>query len=142
MLSQRIAPFLFLVTFSLPAAAQQVTPVIPAPNPSHADTVRAVQRIFQKHRTGGWIWTTIGGILALRIATVAISSSSSGSFSSNTGGTLTGLGVFGGIPAGIGVGKLTRFSQMKEAQVISLYAKSEILPPYIRRRLKPKYFRY
>ncbi|WP_187632061.1 hypothetical protein [Hymenobacter lutimineralis] len=114
----------------------------PAPRPAatHADTVQALHHLFAKHRTGGWIWTTIGGLFAVRIATVAAASSSSGSLSSNTGGTIVGIGLFGGVPAGIGIGKLARFSKANEEQTVVLYDKAGILPPYVRTRLRKKYF--
>lgn len=107
---------------------------------SHADTVRPVQRVFSKHRTGGWIWTAAGGILAGRVASVAINDNSNAP-SGSTGGTIIGLAVFGGVPVSIGVGKLTRFSYAKEEQVMALYEKSGILPRYISKRLKTKHFK-
>ncbi|MBC6612486.1 hypothetical protein H8B15_16300 [Hymenobacter sp. BT507] len=107
---------------------------------SRSDTVRAVQRVFSSHRTGGWIWTAVGGLFAVRIASVAATSSSD-AWAGSTGGTVVGIAVLGGVPAGIGVGKLTRFSQQKEEQTVVLYQQSGILPPYIRKRLKPKFFR-
>jgi hypothetical protein len=75
---------------------------------THADTVQAVQQWFHKRRIGGIIWTAIGGAFALRIASVAASSSATGGFASTTGGTVVGIALLGGVPAGIGVGKLTR----------------------------------
>ncbi|GGF17200.1 hypothetical protein [Hymenobacter cavernae] len=121
---------LFLTTANI-YAQQTITP---------ADTVNAVQRLFQKHRTGGWVWTTIGAAFAVRIASVAAASSATDGFASTTGGTIVGVGVFGGVPAGIGISKLTRFSKSKEEQVVALYNQSGILPPYVRKRLKTKHF--
>ncbi|MGY2134157.1 hypothetical protein ACW9KT_18135 [Hymenobacter sp. HD11105] len=95
--------------------------------------------MFQKHRTGGWIWTAVGGAFALRIVSVAASSSTDG-FTGTTGGTVVGVGLLGGVPAGIGIGKLTRFSKAKEDQTVQLYERSAILPPYVKKRLKRKYF--
>ncbi|GAA3951937.1 hypothetical protein [Hymenobacter algoricola] len=115
----------------------------PALTASRADTVQAIHHIFSKHRTGGWIWTAIGSAFALRITSVAANSNATADgFSSTTAGTLVGVGLFGGVPAGIGIGKLTRFSKTKEEQVVVLYEKSKILPPYVVQRLKPKYFSY
>lgn len=107
---------------------------------SSPDTVQAMQHLFQKHRTGGWIWTAVGGAFALRVASVAAGSSATDGFASTAGGTVVGVGLFGGVPAGIGIGKLARFSKAKEEQTIQLYQKSGILPPYVTKRLKPKYF--
>ncbi|WP_133274048.1 hypothetical protein [Hymenobacter radiodurans] len=111
-----------------------------AASPAHADTVRAVRHMFQRHRTGGWIWTGIGSAFALRIVSVAASSSSSDGFSSSPSGTVVGVAVLGGIPASVGIGKLTRFSKAKEDQTIALYDKANVLPPYVRNRLKRKHF--
>lgn len=133
---KRLGPALLLVGLSQGAHAQQATPPL-----TRADTVQAVRHLFQRHRTGGWIWTAVGGAAAVRIITVAASSNSSGSFSSTAGGTVVGVGLLGGVPAGIGIGKLARFSNAKEEQVVTLYEKSGILPPYVRKRLKPRVFR-
>ncbi|RPD47131.1 hypothetical protein DNI29_13365 [Hymenobacter sediminis] len=128
-----MAGALLFLGVSASASAQQV-PAFPL------DTVQAMQRMFHKHRTGGWIWTAVGSVFAVRIASVAAGSSATDGFASTAGGTVVGVGLFGGVPAGIGIGKLTRFSKAKEQQTIELYQKSGILPPYVRKRLKPKYF--
>lgn len=102
----------------------------------HADTVQAVHRMFSKHRTGGIVWSIIGAAFAGRIA------GASAGGSGNSGGTVAGIVVFGGIPAGIGVGKLVRFSAGREDAAISTYEAGKALPRYIQRRLrKAKYFR-
>jgi hypothetical protein len=97
------------------------------------DTIQAVHQLFSKHRTGGWIWTGVGAAFATRILIA-------GASESNASGTAVGTTVFGGIPAAIGVGKLTRFSEAKEAMVADYYQKTKRLPPYVQRRLKKKYF--
>ncbi|MBC6606868.1 hypothetical protein H8B13_08560 [Hymenobacter sp. BT188] len=122
------------------SAAAQTTVTQSTISPSQADTVRAVRHLFQRHRTGGWIWTGIGGAFALRIVSVAASSGATDGFSSSPSGTLVGVAVLGGIPGAVGVGKLTRFSKAKEEQTISLYEQSNTLPPYVRKRLKRKHF--
>ncbi|UOR04164.1 hypothetical protein MUN82_14565 [Hymenobacter aerilatus] len=109
-------------------------------NFSRADTVQAVQRIFSKHRAGGWIWTTAGAILAGRVASAAISNSSD-PLPTPASQTITGLVVGGGVPAGIGISKLVRFSNAKEEQVLSLYQNTGVLPRYISKRLKTKHFK-
>lgn len=128
---------------SVAAFAQQPAPENQTTTPStatKADTAQAVRVLFAKRRTGGWVWTAIGSAFALRVATVAANSSSSGSFSSTTGGTIVGVGLLGGVPAGIGISKLTRFSKAKEDAVLTVYSQSKTLPPYVSRRLKSKYF--
>jgi hypothetical protein len=91
---------LLLCSLSSKASAQ----IVPTPTPSSKqDTIQAVRTVFQKHRTGGWIWTAVGGAFALRIVSVAASSSTDG-FTGTTGGTVVGVGLLGGVPAGIGIG--------------------------------------
>jgi len=125
------------------ASAQQ--PVAPASSAistiSRADTTQAIHALFSRHRTGGWIWTAIGGAFAVRIVSVAINSNVTQGFTSTSAGTVVGVGLFGGIPAVVGLRKLVRFSKIKEKQIITLYENSNTLPPYVERRLKTKYFR-
>lgn len=126
--------------FSVAAFAQQPTTetsTTTAPSTAtKADTVQAVRTLFSKRRTGGWVWTTIGAVAAVRIATA----SASGDTGGNASGAVIGATVVGGIPAGIGIGKLTRFSKAKEDAVLTVYSQSKTLPPYVSRRLKRKYF--
>lgn len=116
------------------------TTELPVAQLSRPDTVRAVQHLFQRHRTGGWIWAAVGGLLTGRVVSAAIRDKADG-YHTSASGTVLAVAVFGGVPAGIGIGKLTRFSSAKEEQVIMLYEKSGILPPYVRKRLKPQAFR-
>ncbi|MGI4735366.1 MAG: hypothetical protein ACRYG7_09325 [Janthinobacterium lividum] len=131
--------FLFaLLLFSTitPSFAQTTAPASPVSRPVIApvsDTVRAVHLLFSKRRTGGWIWTGIGAAFAARIIIA-------GAIDGNVGGALVGTAVLGGGPAAIGIGKLSRFSDTKEAQVTDDYQKTKRLPPYVQRRLKRKYF--
>ncbi|ALD21725.1 hypothetical protein AM218_11530 [Hymenobacter sp. DG25A] len=96
--------------------------------------------MFHKHRTGGWIWTSIGSAFAVRIATAAAASSSNSIDSPTTGSTVTGIALFGGVPAGIGIGKLVRFSTTREAEILSAFEQGKTLPKYVSSRLKRKYF--
>ncbi|WP_426061067.1 hypothetical protein [Hymenobacter sp. B1770] len=98
-----------------------------------------MRRLFEKRRTGGWIWTGIGGAFALRIISVAATSNSDAA-SGTPAGTAVGVAVLGGIPAAIGVGKLVRFSAERELETVAAYEKTRKLPNYIQRRLRQKYF--
>ncbi|WP_201987171.1 hypothetical protein [Hymenobacter rubidus] len=86
--------------------------------------------MFSKHRTGGVVWAVIGAAFTGRIA--GASASSSG----NAGGTAVGIAVFGGVPLGIGIGKLARFGGAREKAVVSEYEAGKALPHYVQRRLK------
>lgn len=140
MAKQLLTLSLFFSTF-LGAAAQTVasaSPIVPRPNPlaaTSADTIQAIHRLYSKHRTGGWIWTGIGAAFAGRI----LGSSAAEGFD-NASGTVVGTLVLGGGPAAIGIGKLSRFSQSTEDQVVTTYQKSKLLPNTVKRRLKKKYF--
>ncbi len=140
MLKQLLTLSLFFSTF-FGAAAQTVasaSPIVPRPNPlaaTSSDTVQAIHRLYSKHRTGGWIWTGVGAAFAGRI----LGSSAAEGFS-NAGGTVVGTLVLGGVPAAIGIGKLSRFSQSTEDQTVAMYQKTKLLPSTVKRRLKRKYF--
>ncbi|WP_143080232.1 hypothetical protein [Hymenobacter arizonensis] len=127
----------FILAIALNAHAQR-----PASQAfSRADTVRAISNMFSKHRTGGIIWTVVGSAFAIRIITVAASSSTAGGFTSTPAGTATGVALFGGIPAVIGISKLTRFSSARESRLLSEYEAGKTLPAYVQRRLRrSKYF--
>ncbi|UOQ97363.1 hypothetical protein MUN81_19265 [Hymenobacter sp. 5317J-9] len=126
------AGLLFGLVFS--AHAQQ--PAGPETMRTHADTVQALHNLFGKHRTGGIIWSGIGAAVAVRVATA----SASGDGGGNAGGTAVGIGVLGGVPALIGVGKLLRFSSSREAAAIAAYDAGKALPRYVQKRLVTKYF--
>jgi hypothetical protein len=121
------------------AAAQSTTPAGSSGKSvvtfSGADTTRAIHTLFGKRRTGGFIWTGVGAAFAARILLA-------GASADNASGTLVGTVVLGGVPAAIGVGKLTRFSESKEEQTVAFYEKTKHLPPYVKRRLKRKYFNW
>lgn len=134
-----LKPFLcaLLLASTATGAFAQSTPVVPVGKPvvvfSSSDTTQAIHQLFSKHRTGGWIWTAVGAAFTLRILTA-------GASAGNASGTVVGTGVFGVMPAAIGIGKLTRFSEAKEDMTVAFYQKTKLLPPYVQRRLKKKYF--
>lgn len=118
-----------------PTAPIPVAPATASPA-SESDTVRAIHNMFRQHRTGGIIWSSIGGVFAGRII-----GSSIGNAETTASGVITGVLLLGGVPAGIGIGKLTRFSAAKEAAVVAAYTQNPMLPKYVKRRLKKrKYF--
>jgi hypothetical protein len=131
------APF-FSAYAQQPAVLVAATPGLPTMS-TRADTVRAVHTMFRKHRTGGIIWASIGAAFAARIVVVAASSNSDAA-SSTAGGTAVGVAVLGGVPAGIGISKLARFSTTREFAVISAYEQGKALPTYVSRRLRKSYF--
>ncbi|MBD2721502.1 hypothetical protein [Hymenobacter armeniacus] len=124
------------LVLSLGISAHSQQPAGPETMRTHADTVQALHNLFRKHRTGGVVWTGIGAAVAGRVAIASASGDSGG----NGGGTAVGIGVLGGVPAAIGVGKLLRFSGSREAAAIAAYDAGKPLPRYVRQRLATKYF--
>lgn len=119
-----------------PAASAAVVATPSKVTYTHADTVQAVRQLFHKRRTGGWVWTTIGFLTIVRVGSASADSDTGG----NTAGKVMSVGVVGGVPTAIGISKLVRFNHEKETAVLSIYEQSKLLPPYVSRRLKKKYF--
>ena len=122
-------------TSTAPITTAAVAPVAAI---TAADTVQAVHQLFKKHRTGGGIWLAIGAAFTGRI--IGAAATSSGDSGGNAGGAVVGIAIFGGGPAAIGIGKLSRFSATREEQAVSAYEQTKKLPIEIRKRLTPKYF--
>ncbi|MCC3156154.1 hypothetical protein LJ737_02840 [Hymenobacter sp. 15J16-1T3B] len=128
------------------AVAQTATPAAPAAPSlatarySAADTIRAVRHLFE-HRikgapgyvdAGGTILTAGAVALALRTDSTAEGRRVESNQDMMVGSALMGYGIF----------RAVRFGRTRYEQVVSAYAQGEPLPPYVRRRLKPIYFRY
>ncbi|MBD2715964.1 hypothetical protein KBK19_13055 [Microvirga sp. STR05] len=106
-----------------------------APSPV-ADSSQAVRNLFQQRRTGGGIFTAIG-IGATGAIARGLSSGDSGG---NAGGAVVSIAALGGVPAGIGISKLVRFSKTREEEIIAAHQQGKPVPNYVRRRLKAKHF--
>lgn len=128
---------ILLAGSSLPrASAQAAAPAVAgAVSPLRGDTAVAVQRLFSGHRTGGYVWAAIGAAFTGRVLGASI-----GEGFSNAGGTVVGIAVFGGVPGGIGISKLSRFSKAREEAALADFRQYHRLPPYVQRRLKARYF--
>ena len=101
-----------------------------------ADSSQAVRSLFQQRRTGGGIFTAVG----IGATGAIVRGASSGDSGGNAGGAVVSALVLGGLPAGIGVGKLVRFSKTREEEIVAAYAAGKPIPAAIRRRLKSKHF--
>ncbi len=86
------------------------------------------EQLFKRRRSGGGIWVVGGGLALIRILASAASSSAS------AGGTAISV-LVGGIPVGIGIGKLTRFSSAREEAVLAEYSRTDQLPYYVEKRI-------
>lgn len=103
------------------------------------DTIRALHRLYNQRRTGGFVLTTLGGGYFLYVSVIT-------PFALAFGGAglvpvvSTAL-IIGGTTTGISIKKLVKFSKSREARVVTDYEQNKKLPPEIRRILKPKFFR-
>ena len=97
---------------------------------------RAVIHMFGKHHTGGFIWLGAGAAFLTLFATQA------GSHPSSSGGTYTvtvsplGYVVFVGLPAVLGISKLSRFGNQALYTAFLDYDKTGTFPGYVATRLR------
>ncbi|NVO31345.1 hypothetical protein [Hymenobacter lapidiphilus] len=100
------------------------------------DSVQAVRNLFKQRRTGGAVFTALG----IGAAGAIVRGASSGDSGGNAGGAIVSALALGGIPIGIGIGKLVRFSKTREDEIVAAYNASKPIPRDIRRRLKARHF--
>jgi hypothetical protein len=101
---------------------------------AHADTLRAIDRLFERRRKGGKIWAYVGvsGALALVRALTSDGSKADG------GGVALLAGAFVGAPAVFSILNLSTYSEAHEEAVDRLYRSGQPLPKKIRQRIKRK----
>lgn len=104
---------------------------------ARADTLRAIDRMFERRRKGGkrWVYVGVGGVLAL--VRSRISPPSNGN-SLDGGGTAVLAGAFIGVPVAIGILNLSAYSEAHEEEVDRRYRAGQPLPKKIRQRIKRK----
>lgn len=112
-------------------------------NPAHytaADTLRAIRHLFLKRLKGAVNYMGTGGGLLIDAAVTTGLQSATGVEGQQTdinqdvfvGSALLGYGLF----------RFQRYSPTQYKLIVVSYANGQPLPPYIRRRLKRKFFRY
>lgn len=110
------------------------------------DTLGAIGSMYQRHRRGGKVWLGIGagGLLALArvLASPNTTTINGVQTSSEVDGSAVAVvgGLFVGLPAIIGVAKVTGFSEAKENEVDRAYRSGQPLPRSVARKLKKKDF--
>jgi hypothetical protein len=126
LLAKDIAPPQVLAALS-PAQVQEM---------AHADTLRAIARLFERHRRTGraWNYASLSGVLAM--ARVLTAPNNGGSVSA--GGVAAGAGVGIGLPLIIGIAHLTAYNEKREDEVERQYRAGQPLPKKIRRHLQKK----
>lgn len=104
---------------------------------AHADTLRAINRLFARRRKGGRTWNYLGlaGVLSL---TRALTSSNSNGNSVDGGSIAILTGAFVVAPVAIGVVNLATYSESHEQEVENSYRAGKPLPKKIQQRIKKK----
>ncbi|MDO3413828.1 hypothetical protein Q3A66_02020 [Hymenobacter sp. BT770] len=101
--------------------------------------------MFERRRKGGrnWLYVAVGGTLAsVRAATAEPVSPSPNVTTSgpDAGGLAVVFGVFAGMPAAVGIGKLVRFSEARQTELENAYRSGKALPKSMAGRLNAKDF--
>jgi hypothetical protein len=111
---------------------------------SKSDSVLAIHRLFQSRRTSG-------KTLTISALPIALGATALGSliivgnalrvkpkpFVEEIGSFVALAGLLPGI---IGIPRLIRFRKTREKAIVSAYEQGNLLPVYVKRKLKPKYF--
>ena len=116
-----------------PMAALALTPaqVLEA---AHADTLRAINRMFARRRKGGRTWNYLGLSGTLALARILTSSDTS-----VDGGSLALLtSAFVVVPLAIGVVNLAAYSEARAQEVENSYRSGKPLTKRVRQRIKKK----
>ncbi|MGY2132144.1 hypothetical protein ACW9KT_07940 [Hymenobacter sp. HD11105] len=99
---------------------------------------RAVIHLFSRKQRGGFVWLTAGA------ATIGLIATQTGTTTHDSGVAYTfevtplGYGLLVGLFGGVGIGKLSRFSNNKLYQTLSAYDQTKTLPVYVQKRLTKK----
>ncbi|RTQ47516.1 hypothetical protein EJV47_19045 [Hymenobacter gummosus] len=123
----------------LSSAKAQTTNSLADARYSRADTLRAVGHLFAKRTKGAVGYTSAGA----SIVSASLFRPKPDEWvpaiekQSTRGGWL-----FGGAMLGYGAARLSRYGAERFEQITAAYEQGEPLPPYVRRQLKTKYFRY
>ena len=91
---------------------------------------RAAIHMFGRKRTGGTFWILGGGALVGYLALQAGTKTTSTGTYTVTVSPLAYL-IYGGVPTGIGICKLTRFSNVELYKMLLEYDKAHALPGYV-----------
>ncbi|WP_156109411.1 hypothetical protein [Hymenobacter sp. APR13] len=152
------------LTCSAPVFAQTLAATTPAASSSSAaaavahsglstarydrsDTLRAVQHLFvQRSRaTRGWLQTGAGLMTTAAVEKTALALSAAKKTDKQSYQAqqqeANGDLLLGGLMAGYGLFRLSRFGPQQYQRVTEAYAQGQPLPSYLARRLKTKYFR-
>ncbi|WP_019949371.1 hypothetical protein [Hymenobacter aerophilus] len=131
------------------AAVAAALPSLSTLRYDRTDTLRAVQHLFMQRSKamrawleGGAAIMATGAVKKTMVATSSKTKREEGSayyndLEQNANGDL----LVGGMMAGYGAFRYTRFGPRQYQRVVAAYQQGEPLPPYLQRKLKTKYFR-
>jgi hypothetical protein len=104
---------------------------------AHADTLRAINRLFERRRKGGKRWNYLGlaGILSM---TRVLASPNIDGDKVNAGNLAILVGAFVAAPVAIGVTNLVTYNEAHESEIENAYRAGKPLPKKIRQRIKKK----
>lgn len=130
-----------------PAAAPVAHSRLSAVRYDRSDTLRAVQHLFMQRSvaTRGWLQAGAGIVATAAVEKTALTVSgvkkADKQHYQNQQQQANGDLVMGGLMAGYGLFRLSRFGPLQYQRVTEAYAQGTPLPPYLTRRLKTKFFR-
>lgn len=107
---------------------------------SSADTVRAVRHLFQQRGRGAAGTVAAGGSLIGQGTSNLLQRSDTTLAKRRLEARQDVLA--GSLVLGYGALRTQRFGPERYEQIVAAYEQGQPLPDYVRRRLKPKYFRY
>ena len=104
---------------------------------AHADTLRAINRLFVRRRRGSKTWSYLGLSGALALVRI-LTSPSNNTMSADGNGLAILAGVFIVAPVAIGIVNLTAYSETHQQELEDSYRFGKPLPSNIRQRIKTK----
>ena len=104
---------------------------------ARADTLRAIDRLFERRRKGGKVWAYVGVSGALALVRALTSPTNNGN-TVDGGGVALLAGAFVGVPVAVSIVNLSAYSEAHEEEVDRLYRSGQPLPKKIRQRIKRK----
>jgi hypothetical protein len=128
-----------------PLTAPDIRPATAAPTltpaelaaAAHADTLRAIDRLFERRRKGGRRWNYLG--LASSLSLVRLLARPDNNDSNVNGGGLAIIaGAFIAAPVAIGITNLVTYNEARQTELENAYRASKPLPRKIRQRIKKK----
>ena len=131
------------------AAGPAALPSLSTLRYDRTDTLRALQHLFMQRSKAMRSWLETGTAImatgAVKKTMVATSSKKkrcdNESYYENLDGDANGDLLIGGLMAGYGAYRYTRFGPRQYQRVVAAYQEGQPLPSYLKRKLKTKYFR-